>query len=335
MFTEGTVSFREAKPLLEKCGLYPVDCAELRIGIWDAQDELAATGALVGDMLQMIAVDPVWQGENLASRVVSALIREAGLRGRSCVYMIAKRQSAGMFADMGFRQVAVTQTAVLLEWGSPGIEAHCALLRQYAGEGRTGCVVMNANPFTRGHRHLIEQACAVCDRVFVLAVEEDRSEFPFAVRLALIRAGTADLPQVTVLPGSRYAISALTFPSYFVRDAEKARAESELDAELFGRYLAPALGVTDRFVAEEPFSPSTAVYNETLLRVLPGYGIAVHRIDRLTVDGRAVSATEVRGLLAAGKAEEVRPLVPQTTWDWIAAHRSEAEQTCRKHDRRP
>ena len=330
MFTEGTVSFREAKPLLEKCGLYPVDRADLRIGIWDAQDELAATGALVGDMLQMIAVDPVWQGENLASRVVSALIREAGLRGITCVYMIAKRQSAASFADMGFRQVAVTERAVLLEWGSPGIAAYCETLRQYVGEGRTGCVVMNANPFTAGHRHLIEQACAVCDRVFVLAVEEDRSEFPLAVRLELIRAGTADLPKVTVLPGSRYAISSLTFPSYFVRDAEKAKAESETDAELFGRYLAPALSVTDRFIAEEPFSASTAVYNETLLRVLPKYGIEVHEVSRLAVGGRAVSATEVRRLLAAGETEKIRPLVPASTWAWIDAHRGEAERLCKK-----
>ena len=330
MFTEGTVSFREARPLLETCGLFPVDCADYRVGIWDAQDELAATGALVGDMLQMIAVDPVYQGENLAAKVVTALVREASRRGTGCVYMIAKRQSAAQFEALGFKPVAVTSAAVLLEWGSGGIGAFCKTLESYRSEQRTGCIVMNANPFTKGHRYLVEQACAVCERVIVLAVEEDRSEFPFDVRLALIREGVSDLPQVTVLPGSRYVISSLTFPAYFVRDAAKSLAESEMDAVLFGQYIAPALGVTDRFVGTEPLSASTAVYNDTLARLLPQYGVALHVIDRAAQDGNPVSASAVRAAIAENDREAALALVPETTGAWLEANWETAVQLCTK-----
>lgn len=314
MYTEDRVSFREAGPLLERCGLIPVDCADLRIGIWDAMDNLVATGALVGDMLQMIAVDPSCQGEDLAAKVVTALIREARARGSGCVYMISKQASARSFEGLGFRPVAETPSAVLLEWGSPGIDAFCASLRPLAEEGkRTACIVMNANPFTLGHRHLAEQASSACDRLFILVVEEDRSEFPFAARLELVKEGTADLPNVTVLPGSRYVISSLTFPAYFLRDAEKARAESEMDAELFARYIAPALGITERFVGTEPLSASTGVYNETLKRRLPPKGILVREIPRLEKAGRPLSASEVRALLREGRVEDACALVPSCT----------------------
>ena len=328
MFTEGTVSFREARPLLEKCGLFPVDCADYRVGVWDSQDELAATGALVGDMLQMIAVDPVYQGENLAAKVVTALVREAGRRGIGCVYMIAKRQSAAQFEALGFKPAAVTAAAVLLEWGTPGIKEFCRSLESYRSGQRTGCIVMNANPFTKGHRYLVEKACEACERVIVLAVEEDRSEFPFDVRLALIREGLSDLPQVTVLPGSRYVISSMTFPAYFVRDAAKSLAESEMDAVLFGQYIAPALGVTDRFVGAEPLSASTAVYNDTLQRLLPQYGIALHILARKEQENSPVSASAVRKHIAENDRAAAASLVPETTAAWLEANWTQARQFC-------
>ena len=59
MFTERETTYFEAAALLKKCGLEPVEKADYRVGIYDEEDDLAATGALVGDMLQMpcIALD--------------------------------------------------------------------------------------------------------------------------------------------------------------------------------------------------------------------------------------------------------------------------------------
>ena len=59
---------------------------------------------------------------------------------------------------------------------------------------------MNCNPFTIGHRKLIEYAAEKKRRVFILCVEEDVSLFSFADRLEMLKSGTADLENVTVIP---------------------------------------------------------------------------------------------------------------------------------------
>lgn len=328
MFTEREIRFFEAEDLLKRCGLNPVDRADYRMGVFSPEEELIATGALVGDMLQMIAVDPAYQGEDLSARVVSHLVGYAARHGVLCLHLFTKSASAASFEGLGFSCVAHVEGAVaLLEWGRPGIAEYrqsLSALRGAPGE-KLGCLVMNCNPFTLGHRYLIETACRACDRVIVLAVEEDLSEFPFSVRLDLLRQGTADLDKVTVIPGGRYAISSLTFPAYFSRDAARSRLQSQIDAEIFVRHIVPSLGVTDRFLGEEPFSPSTAIYNEVVAERLARAGVGVHIIPRLTAGGAAVSASEVRRRLASGSPEDVRDLVPETTLAYLRAHADEVK----------
>ena len=323
MYEERQIGFSEAKDLLVRCGLHPVDRADYRCGIFDSEDELLATGALVGDMLQMIAVDPACQGEDLSVRVVTHLVGEAARRGIFCLHLFTKSGSVRFFEGIGFRTVAhVPGEVALLEWGQPGIREYCRALEGYRDPEavRVGALVMNANPFTAGHRFLAETAAAACDRVFLLAVEEDLSEFPFSVRLELIRQGTADLDNLTVIPGGRYVISSLTFPAYFSRDAARARQQSRIDAEIFVKHIVPALGITDRFLGEEPFSPSTAVYNEVVKERLEAGGVAVHVLPRTAVSGQAVSASEVRRLIAEGKTDEALHLLPETTAAYVKDH---------------
>jgi [citrate (pro-3S)-lyase] ligase len=335
MFEEREIRFFEAQALLKKCGLNPVDRADYRVGIFDEDDELLATGALVGNMLQMIAVDPACQGEDLSVRVVTHLVNAAARRGIFCLYLFTKSASVRFFEGMGFQTVAhVPGEVALLEWGSPGIREYCRELAKLRDPDavRVGALVMNANPFTAGHRFLAETAAKECDKVFLLAVEEDLSEFPFSVRLELIKKGTADLPNVTVLPGGRYVISSLTFPAYFSRDAARSRLQSKIDAEIFAKHIAPALGVTDRFMGEEPFSPSTAIYNEEVKARLEKSGIAVHILTRLALNEneKAVSASEVRRLLAEGKTQEALRLLPETTAEYIRKHEDEVIRWVKK-----
>ena len=326
MFEEREVSYIEAVPLLEKCGLNPVDKADYRVGIFDDEEELVATGALVGDMLQMIAVDPACQGEDLSVRVVTHLVGAAARLGIFCLHLFTKSSSVRFFEGIGFRTVVhIPGEAALLEWGSPGITEYCRALEKLRdpSAARVGALVMNANPFTAGHRYLAETAAGACDRVFLLAVEEDLSEFPFAVRLDLIRQGTADLKNVTVLAGGRYVISALTFPAYFSRDAARSRLQSRIDAEIFVKYIVPALGITERFMGEEPFSPSTAIYNEEVKARLEAAGIPVRILPRRKYGEEAISASAVRRLLREGRVKEAVCLLPETTAAYILGHESE------------
>ncbi len=180
-----------------------------------------------------------------------------------------------------------------------------------------GVVVMNCNPFTLGHRYLIEQAAKQVERLFVMVVREDCSLFAYAERKAMVEQGVAHLKNVTVIDGSEYAISQATFPTYFLKRLDDAAdTQMLLDLDLFRRHIAPALGATVRFVGTEPTDRLTRRYNQLMHEVLAD----VREIARLEKEGNAVSASRVRKAMEQGDMSTIRQLVPPTTLPYIIAH---------------
>ena len=180
-----------------------------------------------------------------------------------------------------------------------------------------GVVVMNCNPFTLGHRYLIEQAAKQVERLFVMVVREDCSLFAYAERKAMVEQGVAHLENVTVIDGSEYAISQATFPTYFLKRLDDAAdTQMLLDLDLFRRHIAPALGTTVRFIGTEPTDRLTRRYNQLMHEVLAD----VREIVRLEKEGNAVSASRVRKAMEQGDMNTIRQLVPPTTLPYIIAH---------------
>jgi [citrate (pro-3S)-lyase] ligase len=204
------------------------------------------------------------------------------------------------------------------------LASYKALLKQTgeAAVGRIGAVVMNCNPFTLGHRWLVEYAAQRVRHLYIFAVEEDKSIFPFKDRLELIKQGVEDLQNVTVLPSGKFIISSLTFVDYFNKSELQDRViDPSQDVRLFAEEIAPVLNISVRFAGEEPFDKVTRQYNETMRRVLPEYGIAFEEIPRKEAGGEVVSASRVRALLEEGAFEEIayqlERLVPKTTLDYL------------------
>lgn len=182
---------------------------------------------------------------------------------------------------------------------------------------RGGVVVMNCNPFTLGHRYLIEQAAKQVERLYVMVVREDRSLFAYTERKAMVERGVADIENVSVIDGSDYAISRATFPTYFLKRLDDAAdTQMLLDLDLFRRHIAPALGATVRFVGTEPTDQLTRRYNQLMHEALKD----VRETDRLAKDGNAVSASRVRKAMEEGDMNTIRQLVPPTTLPYIIAH---------------
>ena len=178
---------------------------------------------------------------------------------------------------------------------------------------------MNANPFTLGHRYLAETAAAACDTLHLFLVSEDASLVPFSVRKELARAGTAHLDNVTLHDSGPYIISSATFPSYFLKDeAAVIDGHARLDLAVFVR-IARALGITVRYVGEEPASQVTGIYNQVMASQLPRTGIDCVIVPRLAVSDEAVSASTVRRLIQQGRLEEIRPLVPESTYAYFTS----------------
>jgi [citrate (pro-3S)-lyase] ligase len=188
------------------------------------------------------------------------------------------------------------------------------------GVSNAGAVVINANPFTKGHLHLVEQALTKCDFLYIFVVEEDKSEFPFELRLRLVREGVAHLANTAVIPSGKFILSSLTFGGYFGRDDSRSDVvDASEDLTLFAAHIAPAMGIGKRFVGEEPFSAVTNHYHEQMKEILPAHGIEVVVIPRrLTPDGRnVVSASTVRGLIKKQEWSELKKYVPETTFSYI------------------
>ena len=181
--------------------------------------------------------------------------------------------------------------------------------------GTVGAIVMNCNPFTYGHRYLVEYAADRVDFLYVFVVEEDRSLFRFADRFLMVQQGTADIPNVIVVPSGKWIVSYRTFTSYFEKEIKQdVKVDAYGDLEIFARYIAPPLRITQRFVGEEPFDKVTEKYNQQMCEVLGQYNISVKIVERLCVEGRTISATYVRECMREKKWEETRKYLPPTSY---------------------
>jgi [citrate (pro-3S)-lyase] ligase len=119
---------------------------------------------------------------------------------------------------------------------------------------------------------------------------------------------------VTVLDTSRYAVSAGTFPSYFLKRLDGvAAAQMQIDLLLFAQRIAPRFHVACRFVGQEPICETTAAYNKMMAGVLEMHGIRCVELPRLLADGLPISANRVRDAFAKYDFDTLRELVPSTT----------------------
>ena len=314
---------------------------DLYLAVLSEDGAILAGGGLQRDIVKCLAVSAEARSLGLSVPLVSRLISEASERGYTNVKVFTKPENRALFESLGFKLLAEAPKAILLENGR-GLADYCQYLRAHAA---SGVMIMNANPFTLGHRYLVDQAAlalgpstgsgtervsvgepveGVSDgepveppKLTIIPVKEDASRFPYSERLAMLRAGCDGLADV--VEGSDYQISAATFPTYFLKDlSDAAETQMRLDIDLFGRHIAPALGARVRFVGTEPSDPLTARYNALMKELLPKYGIQLVEIPRLTLAGASAGSASRKGSspvpeLAEGPvtATEVRALLDE------------------------
>lgn len=181
-----------------------------------------------------------------------------------------------------------------------------------------GSIVMNCNPFTLGHQYLIESAAKEVDYLYIFVVEEDKSYFKFADRLELVKKGVAHLSNVKVIPSGKFIISSNTFSEYFDKANLKGTTiDTSLDVETFAQQIAPCLDISIRFVGEEPLDPITNQYNQSMKRLLPKHGIELKEIPRKEQGDGVISASRVRKCLDEKNWNEIKQLVPKSTYDFL------------------
>lgn len=294
----------------------------------DGEGRVIATGSSFGRTLRCFAVSRDHQGEGLLNQVVSQLMELQIARGNSHLFLYTKTKTVKFFQSLGFYEIArVDGVLSFLENRRQGFPRYLQSLTPSPRPGVNGAIVMNANPFTLGHRYLVETAAARCDTLHLFLLSEDASLVPFAVRRQLVEAGIRDIPNVILHESGPYIISSATFPSYFLRDADAViDGHARLDLAVFS-HIARALDIGVRFVGEEPTSHVTGQYNAIMARCLPEMGIECRILPRLRAGDRVISASTVRQALRQDDWPTLEAMLPPTTLDYF---RSEASKPVRE-----
>lgn len=290
----------------------------------DSDDNVIATGSCFGQTMRCFAVRSDHQGEGILNAIVSHLVEYQVRRGNSHLFVYTKVSASKFFQSLGFYEIVrVDGVLSFMENRRRGFEDYLEELKKTARAGICGAVVMNANPFTLGHRYLVQTASQACEAVHLFVLSEDASLVPFDVRMELVRRGTADLGNVIIHESGPYMISKATFPSYFLKDDETAiRAHARLDAAIFAR-IAGELGITKRFAGEEPSSLVTARYNEVMSEELPKSGIELCVINRKRTGDTVISASTVRRALQSGDIDVLKAMLPETTLEYFQSPQAE------------
>ena len=290
-------------------------------------EEIIATCSKKENILKCFAINENYQGLGLSNNLISKVTEKLFLEGRYHSFIFTKPENQFLFEGLGYKNIFTTDKVSLLESGNKNINSTLDKLKKEYNiddSKEYAALVMNCNPFTLGHRYIVETASKENENVIIFVVEEDKSVFPFKTRYRLIKEGTKDLKNVTVIPAGEYVISSATLPNYFLKKNDDALKEyTKLDCNVFGKYFVPKFNIKRRYVGTEPHCEVTNTYNESMIEILPKYNVEVKLIERKEIEDDAISASRVRKLLKEGKMEKVRNLLPKPSFDFLLSKEGE------------
>lgn len=295
--------------------------------IIEDDDKLIGTGSISGNVLKCLALDDNYQSMGLSNQLVSKLIEFQNERGINHLFIFTKPMYKNQMLDFGFSEVVTIEDKVIL------LDNRISELKKFTDnislkidekinelnlknkeELEISAIVMNANPFTYGHKYLAEYAANKSDILLVFVVKENKSKFSFEVRFEAVNSGLKEYKNVIVCNGGDYIVSNSTFPSYFLKDEKIVNdSYSKLDATIFAKYIAKTLNIKTRFLGEEPIDTVTKNYNDNLQKILGENFINVEIIPRKKLAGDVISASYLRRALENKDYESVKKLAPQTT----------------------
>lgn len=315
---------KEVRSFLENFHLKYDETVDYSIIIRE-NDEIVATASKTKNIIKCFAVDDSMRGEGLTNTLVTNLLNKIFEEGMFHSFVFTKPSNINIFKGVGFSLVAQTDKVALLEIGTNSIDKTLtSIIKENNLDINTqkAILIMNCNPFTLGHQYLIEKASKENEQVLVFIVEEDKSSFPFVNRIKLVKEGTSHLSNVIVLPGTEYIISSATFPNYFLRKEDDSLIEYiKLDVTITGAQFCKKLGISKRYVGEEPYCKVTEKYNEIMCEILGKYGVEVIVVPRKESEHMAISASKVRAYLKEDNYEAIKSIVPSCTYEFLTSEK--------------
>lgn len=183
---------------------------------------------------------------------------------------------------------------------------------------KTGAIVINGNPFTKGHRYLVEQARQFVDFLIVFVIEENMFPFSFEERFRMVMDGTKDLDRIMVVPSGKFILSMNNFPEYFThRSGAAVRVHAEYDITMFADHVAKVLHITYRFAGEESEDKIKMIYNEVMREILPQKGIKFVEIPKKTEKGESITGYRVIRYLNYKEYDKAFAMVSNDTKQYL------------------
>lgn len=290
-------------------------------------NDIIATCSKKENILKCFAINENYQGLGLSNNLISKVTEQLFLEGKYHSFIFTKPENQFLFEGLGYKNIFTTDKVSLLESGNKNINSSLDKLKndyKIDDNKEYAALVMNCNPFTLGHRYIVEIAAKENENVIIFVVEEDKSAFTFETRFKLIKEETKDLKNVTVIPAGKYVISSATFPNYFLKkNDDELKEYTKLDCNIFGKYFAKKFNIKRRYVGTEPHCKVTNTYNISMQEILPKYNVEVKLINRKKMQNDAISASEVRKLLKEGHIEKVKNLLPKASFDFLLSKEGE------------
>lgn len=312
---------------LNKCGIDYDNNIEYTINLLNEDFQIIASASLDKNTIKCVAVDDEYRNMGLSAKLLTHIISYAFSINTTKLFLFTKPMNYIMFHDLGFYEIERTSNVLLMENNKNGINTYLNKIKDETStfisnldkDPKTiGSIIANCNPFTNGHRYLIEESSKKCDLLHVFILAGDRKYFSEADRFKLVKEGCKDLKNVIIHEAGDYLISPVTFPTYFIKDKYKSNIiNCELDIKIFLEKIAPLLNISKRFVATEPNDIVTNSYNEQLKINLENSIVTLDIIERKTSKEEVISATTVRKNIEERNLDRIKEIVPITTYNFI------------------
>lgn len=285
-------------------------------------EKLVASASIYKNIIKCVAIDDAFKGGSVFNSLMTDILNEIHEKNYDKAFVYTKPTYENSFASIGFNKIEeVGSDLVFMERANHGFASYLKMLENEKVSGSNiGAVVLNANPFTLGHRHLIEYGLKNADYLHIFVVSEDESYFNTEDRYKMVDLGTRDLENISLHKTDNYLISSATFPSYFLdEDKSVTKIQASLDAKIFKNHIAKVLGIKKRFVGEEKTDETTNIYNQTMREIFNDgeNKIELIEIPRKKSCEQTISASTVRAYLESGEIEKIKNLVPETTYNYI------------------
>ncbi|MFO7371284.1 MAG: hypothetical protein R6X09_13555 [Bacteroidales bacterium] len=325
------------KDFLAGMGLdYDPEEVEFTMIVYNLRGDLVGTGSHQGRILKFIAVNPQFRDTTAFALIVTNLTEKL-LKIHKHTFVFTRPENAIRFQGLGYNEIASAPPLfTVLEFGFESVFTYQDYLKTLVIPGKTSdvaAVVVNCNPFTNGHKYLIEKAASESELVYLFVVEEDQSAFPFSVRWELIRKGLQHLNNVVMVKGGMYVVSGAIFPSYFLKNeqfSDVMQKQAELDVTVFVRYIVPVLSIKKRYVGTEMYCRTTGAYNNAMKKILPPRGVEVIEVERKSLGPDKsgcpdyISASKVRQAIREDRLEDVLNFLPKVSRDFLLSDESAA-----------